>query len=331
MRIGSFDTDERVLVVAEIGNNHEGDPEVAAELVRAAAAAGAGAVKLQTFSAAGFVRARDTARFEQISRYELDDAVVEGLAGLAHSLGLLFLSTPLDLDSVDLLEPFVDAYKIASGDNDFLPLLERVARSGKPAILSTGLVDLEGARAAKRALEDHAAGEVAVLHAVTAYPTPAEAVNLAAIGTLIRELGGTIGYSDHTLGNEACVAAVALGARILEKHFTLDHDHSDFRDHKLSAEPDELRELVERVVLVEALLGSPEKTVQPVEAEIAQAVRRSIAAGRDLPEGHVLEWDDLAWLRPRDGLAPGEEDKLLGRALKRDIPMGESIGEDDVE
>ncbi len=162
-----------------------------------------------------------------------------------------------------------------------------------------------------------------MLHAVTAYPTPAEAVNLAAIPTLARELGCTIGYSDHTLGIEACVAAVALGARILEKHFTLDHDYSDFRDHQLSAEPDELRELVERVgARGSRCSAAPRRRVQPVEAELAQAVRRSIAAGRDLPEGHVLAWDDLAWLRPRDGLAPGEEDKLLGRALRRDVADG---------
>jgi sialic acid synthase SpsE len=330
MRIGSFDTGERVLVVAEIGNNHEGDPDVAERLVREAAAAGAGAVKFQTFTAAGFVRARDAARFEQLSRYELPSEVVEQLAELAHGLGLLFMSTPLDLASVDLLEPLVDAYKIASGDNDFFPLLERIGRTGKPAIVSSGLVDVEGARVAKRALEDSSAAEVAVLHAVTAYPTPAEAANLGAIPVLIAELGGTVGYSDHTIGNEACVLAVGLGARILEKHFTLDHDQSDFRDHKLSADPQELRELVERVALAETLVGTPEKAIQPVEAELAPAVRRSIAAARDLSEGHVLEWDDLAWLRPRDGLAPGDEDRLLGRALKRDVPMGESIGEDDV-
>jgi N,N'-diacetyllegionaminate synthase len=331
MRIGGFDTGRRVLVVAEIGNNHEGDPGVARELVRRAAEAGAHAVKLQTFHTPRFVRPRDSARFEQLSRYELGAAVVQELAELARSHGLLFLSTPLDLGSVDLLEPLVDGYKIASGDNDFFPLLERVAHTGKPVVVSAGLVDVEGARAAKEALErgdDNA--DVAVLHAVTAYPAPPESVNLAAIPTLARELQCTVGYSDHTLGNEACVAAVALGARILEKHFTLDHDHSDFRDHKLSADPGELRELVERVALVETLIGRPEKAVQDAEADLAPAVRRSIAAARDLPRGRVLVPADLTWLRPRDGLAPGQEDRLLGRALRRDVPSGESILEEDV-
>jgi N,N'-diacetyllegionaminate synthase len=336
MRIGSFDTDARVLVVAEVGNNHEGDVDAARELVKQAAAAGAHAVKLQTFHTPRFVRARDTARFEQLSRYELAPEVVVELAEQARSLELLFLSTPLDLGSAELLEPLVDAYKIASGDNDFLQLLERVADTGKPVIVSTGLVDLEGARAAKASIErrwdaNGASGELAILHTVTAYPAPPESVNLASIPSLARELGCTVGYSDHTLGNEACATAVAAGARIVEKHFTLDHDHSDFRDHKLSADPSELKQLVERVALVEKLLGSPEKTVQAAEEELTPAVRRSIAAGRDLPRGHVVEPEDLTWLRPRDGLVPGEEHKLVGRALRRDVPMGESIVEGDVE
>jgi N,N'-diacetyllegionaminate synthase len=329
MRIGRLDTAEAVLVVAEVGNNHEGDPDAARELVRQAAAAGAHAVKFQTFRASGIVRARDEARFRQLSGYELEPAVVEELAELAHSLGLLFMSTPLDLPSVELLAPLVDAYKIASGDNDFIPLLERVGAARKPVIVSTGLADLGGVRTAKAAVEAQGA-EVAVLHAVTAYPAPAEAANLAAIQTLARELRCTVGYSDHTLGNDACVAAVAAGARILEKHFTLDHDHSDFRDHKLSADPGELRSLVERVALVQTLMGDPRKRMQAQEADLELAVRRSIAAARDLPRGHVLERADLAWLRPRDGLAPGQEDRLLGRALLRDVPMGESILEDDV-
>jgi N,N'-diacetyllegionaminate synthase len=330
MRIGGFDTDERVLVVAEIGNNHEGDPDVARELVRQAAASGAHGVKLQTFHTPRFVRARDTARFEQLSRYELEPKVVEELEELSHSLGLLFLSSPLDLGSVDLLEPLVDAFKIASGDNDFFPLLERVARTGKPVIASTGLVDVDGARRAKEVLEAHGS-EVAVLHAVTAYPAPPESINLAAIPHLARELGCTVGYSDHTLTSTACLAAVALGARIVEKHFTLDHDHSSFRDHQLSAEPAELRALVEAVAEVETLLGDPVKAVQAVETELAPAVRRSIAAARDLPAGHVLEWDDLVWLRPRDGLAPGQEQLLLGRTLRRGVAAGDSILGEDVE
>jgi sialic acid synthase SpsE len=127
------------------------------------------------------------------------------------------------------------------------------------------------------------------------------------------------------------LVAVALGARILEKHFTLDHEHSDFRDRRLSAEPEELRDLVARVAGVDAMLGSGEKVVQPAESSIAAAVRRSIAAARDLPAGHRLELSDLAWLRPRDGLAPGEEDRLLGRTLRREVPAGESILEEDVE
>ena len=140
-----------------------------------------------------------------------------------------------------------------------------------------------------------------------------------------------VGYSDHTVGNDACVIAAALGARILEKHFTLDHDFSPFRDHQLSAEPAELSDLVERVRAGVAMAGKGEKLVQPEEAEVAAALRRSIAAASDLPRGHRLRRQDLIWLRPRDGLAPGEEWQLLERALNRDVAHGESIVAADVE
>lgn len=336
MRIGHLDLSERVMVVAEIGNNHEGRAEVARELFRRAADAGADAVKLQTFETALFVRPRDEARFAQLSAFQLSREDVEGLCGLARELGLLFLSTPFDLQSAAFLEPLVDAYKIASGDNDFYPLIDRVSDTAKPVIVSSGLMDTDGIRASKERIEGRwrergVDQEVAVLHCVSAYPVRPDHANLAAIPMLADRLGCVVGYSDHTIGNDACVIAAALGARILEKHFTLSHDFSAFRDHQLSAEPAELRDMVERVRASVALTGAPEKRVQPEEEEVASAVRRSIAAASDLPRGHRLRQQDLIWLRPRDGLAPGQEGELLERALTRDIAHGESIVAADVE
>lgn len=333
MRIGGFELGERPLVVAELGNNHEGDPGVARELMAAAADAGANAVKLQTFRVESFVRPQDERRFEQLARFELAPGDVESLAQLARDLGVLFISTPLDLGSAELLEPLVDAYKVASGDNDFLPLLDRLADSDRPLIVSTGLLDLEGVRGVKarieaRRAERGAGADLAFLHAVTAYPCPPEEVNLAAIPMLARELGCPIGYSDHTLGIEACVLAAMLGAAILEKHVTLAHDFSDFRDHQLSATPDELRGLVAAVGRAQVLGGSAAKEVQPAERQLHDAVRRAIVAARDLPEGTTLAEADLTWMRPRDGLAPGSEAELVGRRLGRAVARGEAILEE---
>ncbi|UGS38718.1 N-acetylneuraminate synthase family protein [Capillimicrobium parvum] len=331
MRIGACDTAVRPLVIAEIGNNHEGDPEVAAHILDAAADAGAGAVKLQTFDVRWFVRPSEPDRLARYGGFQLSADEVRGLAERARSRGLLFLSSPLDLGSVDVLEPLVDAYKVASGDNDFWPLLERIGATGKPVVLSAGLVDIEGVRRAKAALEAAGSGEVAVLHCVTAYPTPPASVNLAAMATLREAIGGTVGYSDHTLGVDACVAAAALGAEILEKHVTLRHDYSDFRDHQLSVDPGELAELVRRVDEVRTLVGEPGKAPQPEEEALRAAVRRSIVAAGEFEAGHVLGPGDLTWLRPRDGLAPGQEDLLLGRALRRAVAFGETIRVEDVE
>jgi sialic acid synthase SpsE len=326
MRIGDWQSDERVLVVAEIGNNHEGDPERARALVRAVAEAGGDAVKFQTYKTELFVRPEDDERFARLQGFELSQEQFAGLAELAHELGLLFLSTPLDLESAAFLEEVADAVKIASGDNTFWPLLEHVARSEKPMIVSTGLVDeREAAQLLEFVGRFRALDEVALLHAVTAYPTAPEDVNLRAIPELAGRLGVLVGYSDHTLGIEACVAAVALGARILEKHVTLDPPPSDFRDHALSARPDELAELVRRVREVETLLGDPEKRPQAAELEIREAVRRSIAVRRDLPEGHVLDATDLTWLRPGGGLEPGREGHVVGRTLARAVHAGELL------
>lgn len=327
MRIGDRELTGAPLLVAEIGNNHEGDPGVARELVEAAAAAGADAVKTQVFRTEGIVRRRDAARFAQLERFRLSDAVHEELAELARARGLLFIATPLDLDSAAFLAPQVDALKIASGDNDFIPLLDAVGAAGKPVLFSTGLSEMADVRATKQRLEvaGAAPGEIAVLHCVTAYPIAVERANLAAIGALSAELGCVVGYSDHTVGIETAVAAAALGARIVEKHFTLRHDFSAFRDHQLSADPADLMRLSAALRAVPGMLGEPGKRVLEEEQALLAPVRRSIAAARDLPAGHVVALDDLVWLRPRDGLEPGREAELVGRALARDVGDGESI------
>jgi sialic acid synthase SpsE len=336
VQIGRIALDQRVLVVAEIGNNHEGRLDLARALVRAAATSGADAVKFQTYRTDAFVSRVDAARHARLRSFELSQDAFRELHDLARELGLLFLSTALDLESARFLEPLVDAYKVASGDNNFFPLLRALSHTGKPLVVSSGMSGLAHLVRTKAFIEDEwrsagHTGELAILHCVSGYPAPPDQVHLRAIPVLARELGCVVGYSDHTLGIEACLAAVALGARIIEKHFTLDKNQSDFRDHEFSAEPREMSDLVERVRRIETLLGRAEKTIQPCEQPIIAVARRSIVAARPLDAGHCLEVCDVTWIRPATGLPPGDEERLVGRRLVRALAFGEPILPSDLE
>jgi sialic acid synthase SpsE len=327
MRIGGLDLSERVMIVTEIGNNHEGSFDLAARLIDLAAEAGVNAVKFQTYRTEHYVSRRDRRRFQQLKSFELTFEVFERLSRVAADAGVLFLSTPFDLESARFLEDLVPAYKIASGDITFFPLLEVVAGTGKPLMISTGLAELDQIADAKATIERiwsrrGIRQELALLHCVSSYPTPASEANLAAISTLKAIFGDTVGYSDHTEGIEAAVLSVAAGARIVEKHFTIAKDHSDFRDHQLSAEPSEMAHLVGRIRAVEVLLGDGHKGPQPCEQSVEALLRRSIAASRDLPTGTVLSPRDLTWVRPATGLAPGQEHRVVGRTLTVGVEAG---------
>jgi N-acetylneuraminate synthase/N,N'-diacetyllegionaminate synthase len=328
LNIAAIDLNEHVLLVAEIGNNHEGSFDLAQRLIAEAARAGADAVKFQTIVPERLVAPDQTARLEQLARFRLSYGQFERLARTAADEGVLFLSTPFDLESARFLATLVPAFKIASGDNDFFPLLRQVAETGKPILLSTGLADLSEVARAKAYVEDcwRRSGirqEMALLHCVSCYPTPPESARLDRI-TALAGLCPTVGYSDHTTGIQAAVLATALGARIVEKHFTLDKRSSAFRDHQFSADPAEFAALVREVRLAQTLLG---RTPQgnDCEAGTRQAARRAIRAARDLEPGRVLEIQDLDWLRPGQGLSPAATDEILGRRLLRRVARGEVI------
>ena len=336
MIIGDFDTERRVLVVAEIGNNHEGSYALAAEAIGRAAEAGADAVKFQTFQTERYISPRDESRFARLKSFELKDDEFGKLAAVAREAGLVFLSTPFDLASARFLNSLVPAFKIASGDNTFDPLLETVAGTGKPILLSTGLADASRigyARALiRRVWAEMGIGQsMALLHCVSSYPVPPEQANLAAIGQLRAQFNCTVGYSDHTLGIEACCVAASLGARIIEKHFTLDHSQSDFRDHRLSSDPQEMAELVRGVRRVEVLRGSGDLEPQACEQSADKTMRRSIAAAHNLESGTVLCWEDLTWIRPAGGLPPAKEHLVLGKTLIRPVRQGDMITCDSIE
>lgn len=336
MLIGDHDLSRRVMIVAEIGNNHEGSLGRAEEMIGRAAEAGADAVKFQAIVPERLVSAGETDRIAQLGHLCLGLEQFEHLAACARRAGVMFLSTPFDLASVAVLDPLVPAFKIASGDNDFFPLIDAVAATGKPILLSTGMLDLDGVARAKTRIE-HAwagcnsgagdsgkGGGLVLLHCVVAYPTPPEQAGLSALGDLAR-LGCPVGYSDHTLGIDAAVLSVALGARVIEKHFTLDKRLSSFRDHQLSADPTDLAELVNRVRLAETLIGEGGKRMMPVEEPNSIAARRAVAAARDLPAGTILDAADLTWVRPRRGLPPGQEVVLLGRRLDAPVASGAPV------
>ena len=334
MKIGSMDLDDRlkrVMIVAEIGNNHEGSVGLAEELIGLAAEVGTDAVKFQTFRTERYVSPRDRRRFEQLRSFELGIGDMQRLAETARQAGMIFLSTPFDLDSARALEPLVEAYKVASGDNTFYPLLKTIAATGKPIILSTGLADLGDINQAKRTIErvwreQGVRGHLALMHCVSSYPVPIEQANLAAIETLKVAFGCTVGYSDHTLGIEAATYAVAAGARIVEKHFTIDRAHSDFRDHQLSADPEQMTRLVREIRQIERILGSGDPTLQPCERSLVEPLRRSLAAACDLAAGTVLGLDAITWLRPGDGaFTPGQEQQVIGRTLTAPLAAGEPI------
>ena len=330
MKIGNFDTSEKVLIIAEIGNNHEGDFSLAQEMIDAAAESGADAVKFQTITPNRLVSPRDKDRINQLQKFSFNRDQFAALKAKADQNNVMFLSTPFDLEAVDWLTSLVPAFKVASGDNDFWPLLDKIALTGKPIILSLGLGRIQDAPKIASFLEriwkdsKISFPSLAFLHCMVSYPTPKDQANLRNIMNIKFE-NVTPGYSDHTLGIKAAELAVACGARIIEKHFTLNKNQSDFRDHQLSADPFELKALVNAVADVERFLGRNDSLIGNCEKENVTAVGRSIASNRDMDAGEAISISDLCWIRPRIGLKPGEEHLILGKKLSSSITEGEFL------
>ena len=327
MKIGNFDTDNKVLIIAEIGNNHEGDFGLALEMIDAAAQAGADAVKFQTITPNRLVRSSENKRLDQLGKFSFKPDQFTKLKEQADKNHVLFLSTPFDLEVLEWLDDLVPAFKISSGDNNFWALIQKVALKAKPVLLSLGLGEIKQAIKLKSFIENawsNCAVEdpgLAFLHCVVSYPTPEDQASLSNISS-IKQLQVTPGYSDHTIGTKAAELSVACGARIIEKHFTLDKHYSDFRDHQLSADPKDLENLCSAVRHVEKLLGSSVSIMQECEKGNKESVRRSISTKCDMVVGQIVTFDDLCWLRPGDGLAPGLEDSVVGKKLAVPVVQG---------
>ena len=322
-------------VIAEAGVNHNGSLEQAKRLIDAAHAADADAVKFQTFRSEKVVSpAAAKAKYqvettgesgpqlEMIRRLELPPEAFRELAAYCRGRGILFLSTPFDAESADLLDEVgVPAFKVASGEITNWPFLEHIARKGKPMIVSTGMSEMDEIKSAVEVVRRAGNSQLALLHCVSCYPAAPESVNLRAIQTMAEQFQVPVGFSDHTLGTEIALAAVALGACVLEKHLTLDRNLPG-PDHRASLEPDDFTALVRGIRQVESALGDGRKRRMPEEEDTARAGRRSLVATCALPAGTVLEEKHIAILRPGTGLPPAQRAQLIGRRTLRDIEPG---------
>lgn len=330
----------RTLIIAEAGVNHNGDLALARKLIDAAAGAGADLVKFQTFKTnrlvtqsankAGYqaqTTAAQESQYEMLSRLELTPDMHEVLIRHCGYREIGFFSTGFDEESVDFLAKLgLDRFKIPSGEITNLPYLRHVGRYAKPVILSTGMASLGEIEAALGALESAGTPRqrITVLHCTTEYPTDMADVNLRAMATIRQAFGVAVGYSDHTRGIEVPVAAVALGATVIEKHFTLDR-RLPGPDHQASLEPPELAAMVAAVRNIERALGDGVKRPTPAELTNKPAARKSLVAARAIHAGEVLTPANLAVKRPGTGICPMLWDEMLGRKASRDFAPGELI------
>ena len=330
-----------VLVVAEVGVNHNGDPDIAFRMIDAAAAAGADAVKFQVFSAEEFVNdPKDTYEYrsqgvvvresmlEMFRRLELAAADVSRLFDKARERGVIPFATATDDNAADLLERLdAPAFKIGSDDLVYTSFLRRIAARGRPVVISTGMADTGDIDRAVRAIEETGNRNLAILHCVSLYPTPDDLANLRRITALAGRYEYPVGFSDHSIGVTAALGAVALGACMVEKHFTLDRSMAG-PDHWFSADPLELATLVREVRRLEQGLARPAATPGDAERRMAALCHRSIVAVATLPAGAVLQAEHLGFKRPGTGLMPYELDRVLGRRLTTSITAGMQIGWD---
>jgi sialic acid synthase SpsE len=323
-------------IIAEIGVNHNGEFELAVELIKEAADTGVDAVKFQTFAAEELVtpdaekaeyqhREAVETQYEMLKKYELSKDEFERLRSLSHSHDIDFISTPYDQTSVELLsEVGVDAYKIASADLINKPLIEAVAEQPEPLVLSTGMATLGEIERTMGWLDDLDKQNACLLYCVSCYPTNPEDVDLAFMETLETAFNVPVGFSDHTLGTDIATGAASRGATVIEKHFTLDRS-MEGPDHFASITPDELKTLVDHVQRAQTAIGTTVRTISDSEIKNINRMRRSLHARENLETGHELTHGDLKIVRPFAGIEPGATDDVVGRRLRTDLERDEPL------
>ncbi|MEM7746915.1 MAG: N-acetylneuraminate synthase family protein [Pseudomonadota bacterium] len=319
-------------IIAEIGINHDGNEDTASEMIRAAAAAGADAVKFQTVDAdESYLPGTDS--YREFSGRALSLDAYQRLNATARNLGVIPFSTPGDIKSLEVIvSSGMRALKVSSGQMTNVPILRHCAASGLPIIMSTGMANQEEVNAAVEILEAAGAEQIAILHCTSLYPAPADALNLLALKTLINAFPYPIGYSDHFIGPTAVIASIALGATIIEKHFSLDSTKPG-ADHHLSAEPEEFSQLVRHIRQTEQMLGSGTKTAHSEESRMRVDRMRYLVARQDLAAKTTLREEHLLAMRitkHQGGIAATEFDDVVGSLLKRSVAKGTPIQPEDL-
>lgn len=335
MHLFGKNLDTETVIIAEIGVNHEGDLETAKKLMRLAHQSGADAAKFQTFTPDKYASSSDPARLERVTGFDLGEAGFRELAAEAKNLSFPIFSTAVSDDVIPFLDELFPVIKIASGDLDFEPVIAAAAKTGKPVILSTGLgndAEVETAVGwfAKAAGTTNLRDRLILMHCVSAYPTPIEDANVLAMTHIAEKTGLRTGYSDHTIGLEACLAAVALGAPVIEVHFTDCKTGREFRDHALSSDPEDMKQLVEMTSNVRMALGSKQKARQESELANLSAVRKGVVASRDLKAGTILTREDLMFARPATEIPATEISSVIGQTLTVDLEVGNLVRRKDI-
>ena len=333
----------KCLIIAEAGVNHNGCTDIAKKLIDKAVEAGVDAIKFQTFKAENLVTKNapkatyqknstgDGSQLDMLKKLELSLEQHTELIEYCKNKGILFLSTPFDFESVDLLEKFdIAMYKIGSGDLTNIPLLRYIARLRKPMIVSTGMANLGEIECAVNAIKNEGNKDIMLLHCTSNYPTAYEDVHLNSMITMKNSFDLDIGYSDHTVGIEVSIAAVAMGAKVIEKHFTLDKN-MEGPDHKASLNPKELKEMVASIRNIEFALGSKEKKCRDNEKNTKLVARKSIVAALNIKKGDVITKDNITFKRPETGLSPMYTDELIGKIATEDIMFDEQINFSNVK
>lgn len=333
-------THNKVIIIAEAGVNHNGDFNLAKKMIIEAKNAGADYVKFQTAVPELVISTiapkaeyqkettgNDESQLEMCKAIHLPLSAYKELKAICDAEGIGFMSTPFDLVSIDVLEELdMDYYKIPSGEITNLPYLRKIAQKGRKVIMSTGMCEMNEIAAALQVLEDGGLNrnDIVLLHCNTQYPTPFADVNLAAMSSIAREFGVSVGYSDHTQGIEVPIAAVAMGASMIEKHFTLDCN-MEGPDHKASLEPHQLKAMVDAIRNVEQAIGSCEKHATQSETPNKDIARKSIVASRNITKGELLTEENITTKRPGNGISPMLWDSVIGTVAVRDFAYDELI------
>lgn len=327
-----------VIVIAEAGVNHNGSFELAKKMVDAAKEAGVDYVKFQTFNPQKLVSkyaekaeyqkettGSDETQLQMLQKLTLTEDNFLSLRDYCKEVGIGFISTPFDLDSIAFLETFdMDFWKVPSGEVTNLPYLEAIARTKRKVVMSTGMCDMNEIQDAMEVLKKNGTTEITLLHCNTQYPTPYEHVNLRAMSTIKDTLHKEVGYSDHTQGIEVPIAAVAMGATVIEKHFTLDKN-MEGPDHKASLDPTELKQMVSAIRNIEKAIGNGSKEPSSSELTNKAVARKSIVASREIKQGEIFSEDNLTTKRPGTGISPMKWYEVIGKVAVRDFSEDEII------